>query len=437
MTPLASALHLGASPGPAGAAPGQPAPPGPAPASAIGSQLDQETVHQRRRALRALLQHPLLTPEGPHAAEFGLVRRHAGWLRDWLARNPGWALFVDSELARLRKVPADLGDGTRAARARPADPPFTRRRYALWCLALLALEGADRQATLGWIADRVAAAAAADPVLAEAGMTFDLLGADQRRDLVAVVRLLLGLSVLRRVDGDERAYLARQGDVLYSIGRGALARLLAVRQGPSVVEATGLDQRLAAVVAEAVPDTDDARNRRLRANLTRRLLDDPVVYYDELDDDELAYLHRQRSLLVGQVTEATGLVAEVRREGIAMVDDGGQLTDLELPEEGTDGHLTLLLAELLAGAASERPGAAVPMVALHHRTTELIAEHRAHWRKDVTDPGAEVALADQAVDRLAALRLARRGAEGVVPLPAIARYALDPPDLPPHLEDRP
>ena len=394
----------------------------PAPATAS----ERQQVVERRRALRALLRNPLLTPDGSDPDGFALVRRHARELREWLARYPGWSLHVDAEHARLRKIPADLTDGTRPARARRNDPPFNRRRYALTCLALAALERTDRQTTLGDLAEKVMALVGGDPALAAAGLTFDLTGRDQRRDLVAVVRFLLGLGLLTRVDGDEEAYLAQRGDALYTIHRPVLAAMLALRRGPSTVDAATFADRLAAISEEPLPDTDEGRRRRLRTRLVRRLLDDPVVYYDELDDTELDYLHRSRTKLLDELTAATGLVAEIRREGIALVDERGDATDLGLPEEGTDGHVTLLLAEHLADHARRAPGIPLPRSALHRHVAGLIAIHRKHWRKGVTDPGADAALADETVQRLAALRLVRIVDAGVVPLPAVARYALDP-----------
>ena len=43
-----------------------------------------------------------------------------------------------------------------------------------------------------------------------------------------------------------------------------------------------------------------------------------------------------------------GLVAEQRAEGLALVDEAGSLTDVAMPAEGTDAHVTLLVAEFLA-----------------------------------------------------------------------------------------
>ena len=57
-----------------------------------------------------------------------------------------------------------------------------------------------------------------------------------------------------------------------------------------------------------------------------------------------------------------------------------------------------------------------------------MVRHRTHWRKDVAEPGAELALTERTVTRLEALRLVRRTEDGVVPLPALGRYALGPGD---------
>src|SRR5439155_3174081 len=106
----------------------------------------------------------------------------------------------------------------------------------------------------------------------------------------------------------------------------ALSRLHSLRS-------SALDDRLAAITEEFTAETDDGRNRRVRSSLIRRLLDDPVLYFSDLSDEQRAYLTGQRAFLIKEIANATGLVAEVRKEGIAMVDAGAGLTDLRLPEE--------------------------------------------------------------------------------------------------------
>ncbi|MER7048858.1 TIGR02678 family protein [Streptomyces jumonjinensis] len=381
--------------------------------------LDGQHAADLRKAARALLKQPLLLAGGRYADEFRLVRRHASELREWFDRNTGWSLQTDAGAARLRKIPGVLTDSTHPAReATRGAAPFTRRRYVLLCLALAALERGEAQITLGRLADQVVLDAA-DPRLARSGIQFTLDRRDERLDLAAVVRLLLGLGVLRRVTGDEEAYVSGAGDVLYDVERRVLAGLLAARRGPSTVHAGTLADRLTELVAETALDSDELRFRAMRRSLTRRLLDDPVLYYDELSDAELGYLTRQRGFLTSRITELTGLVPEVRAEGIAMVDPEDDLTDLRMPEQGTHGHVTLLLAEHLA--AADGP---VPADRLAQRVRELTAEHGGFWAKSARQPGMEAELVEQAVARLAALGLVSRTAHGVAPRPALARYAV-------------
>src|SRR5690606_24193659 len=300
--------------------------------------VNDEDATRRRAALRTLLRRPLLTAEAD-PEDLVLVRRYQAELRDWLSRETGWRLQVDAETARLFKTAPTLDDGTHPARGK-AGEPFGRRRYVVLCLALAVLERADAQTTLGRLAEEVLNAAA-EPDLA---FPFTLDSRAERADLVAVVRMLLSWGVLRRVSGDEESYLSATEDVLYDVRRAVLAALLTGTRGPSTVTAAGFEDRLAELTDEPVPDTDDLRNRALRQGLTRRLLDDPVVYYEDLDDAERAYLVSQRAAITRRIEEATGLVPELRAEGVAMVDPDDELTDVRMPEQRTDGHVTLLVA---------------------------------------------------------------------------------------------
>lgn len=391
-------------------------------ADSLEDVLARNEQDERRRALRALLARPLLAADDD---AFTLVRRHAEWLRAWLAREAGWALQVEADFARLYKRAGDHADPTRAAppgHRRSHSPPFDRRRYVLLCLALAELERGEGQLTLGRLGAAVVDAAA-DPAFTRAGLRFTLEGRDDRRDLVAVVRLLLELGVLRRVAGAEEEYVGQERDVLYDVDRRVLAALLVTSRGPSLVPATGLDTdgRIAAVTATCAP-VGEARGQALRRRLTRRLLDDPVLYRDELTAEERVYLARQRTALLQRIEEATGLVAEVRAEGLALVDPGGDLTDEPLPAEGTEGHLTLLLAEHLAHADGP-----VARAELEDWVRIWTAEYGRYWKKAARDDGAEFALVEQGLERLCALRLVAVDGDRVVPLPAIGRFKLAPP----------
>jgi uncharacterized protein (TIGR02678 family) len=324
----------------------------------------------------------------------------------------------------LFKTAPSLADDTHPARDARSKAPFGRRRYVLLCLALAVLERADAQVTLGRLAEGVLAAAG-EPELVAAGVSFTLSRRDERSDLVAVVRLLLSWGVLERVAGEEDAYLGGSGDVLYDVRRRVLASLLTTGRGPSTVTADDFEHRLRELSHETVADVDDLRNRALRHRLTRRLLDDPVIYYDELTDDERAYLTSQRHAITRRIEDATGLVAEVRAEGIAMVDPDDELTDVRMPEQRTDGHVTLLVAEHLAAQSGP-----VPIGELRAYVKKIAREHEAYWRRGVTEPGADAELLAIALDKLRALRLVACGdASTVAALPAIARYKVDAPTV--------
>lgn len=375
------------------------------------------------RAARALLRRPVLRAHGPDADDVVLIRRHAGALREWFERNTGWRLVVESEVARLVKTVADTDDPTHPARDPRSRSPFTRRRYVLTCLALSVLERAEAQVTLGRLAEQVLLAVA-DPELAAAGIGLTLDRREERADLVAVVRLLLELGVLARVAGDEDAFVRSDGDALYDVDRRVLSTLLVTARGPSTIGREGFEERLAALVDELPPTTDELRNQQLRRRLTRRLLEDPALYLADLDEAERAYLSSQRHAITSRIAELTGLVPEVRAEGIAMVDPSDDLTDVRMPETGTEGHATLLLAEHL-GTADD----AVPVADLHAHVRAMAGTHASYWRKDATAAGAEVDLTEQALRRLTALRLVRREGELVHPLPALRRYAVTEPTI--------
>ncbi|PRY70932.1 TIGR02678 family protein [Halomonas ventosae] len=405
----------------------------------LSDTLARQRLEEQRRALRALLARPLLRADD---TAFPVVRRHAAALRDWLARETGWHLQSERDFVRLHKRPADSHDATRPARVGRGTQrkTFNRRRYALFCLLLADLERGDAQITLGRLGEGLGQAVT-DPTLAERGLAFSLDHQEARRDLVVVVRLLMEFGVLARVAGDEEQFLRRglEGDVLYDVDRRVLSALLVTARGPSLVALNGadsaldLDARLCALAETFVPDTLEGRNRELRHRLARRLLDDPVVYWQELDEDEAAYLSNQRGVMLRRLQQATGLVPEARAEGMALVDPDGELTDEKVPAEGTEGHLALLMAERLAAVGPD--GVRLDEAEAWLRGWQ--SDYRRYWRKAACEPGAAHGLCRQTLARLAALRLVARRDDRVVPLPALGRFRVQPATTPDDDRERP
>ena len=427
----------------------------------LDRRLTETERAERQAAAVALLRTPLLTRagargRGPAAADCRLlpvVQRHAEPLRRWFLDHPGWPLRVDAGSARLTKFPvrAALGAGGAGSGRGLADAAsgraFTRRRYALVLLVLAALEHCHDQTLVSGVARRVASMVGHDPLLA-GRLELDFTRRADREDVVAALRFLESVGVLRRIDGDEQAYVsegggpARRADALYDVHRGPAASVVVPRSSPALAEqraaaaaaapcspladaAERLRLRVAAACDPPEPQREAAVRREARENLYRRLLDDPVVYFAELPEAERGFLRGQRKRILGNIAEATGLAAEVRAEGIALLDEDGSATDLALPTESTDGHAALLLAEKLADA--RRAGREIwGRAELEEAAAGLIAAYGRHWKKAARDPGGEALLLDDALALLGGLGLVRVSADGrsVASTPAVCRYAV-------------
>jgi uncharacterized protein (TIGR02678 family) len=269
---------------------------------------------------------------------------------------------------------------------------------------------------------------AVDPDLQAAGLFFDSGNYDQRRDLVYAVRFLVDCGILRKLDGDERQFQHRDSeDVLYDIHRHVLAEMLQGTHSPSFVETEPprkvLADRAARLHDDPIPATEEARQRWIRSRLVRALLDDPVLYFHDLNDEERSYLEKHRGPLLREICEATGLIAEVRREGIALVDDVGDLTDIKLPDQDTESHLCLLLVQWFAECSRSRKGEVISISDVEERVRDLIRVYGSEWHKDAREPGAEARMSEDGLSRIRALRLIQRHPGGVVPLPAVSRYS--------------
>ena len=384
------------------------------------ASLDAE---ERQRALRALLRHPLIVADDPeHSEDFARIRRHGDRLREWFSHYAGWSLDITSECARLYKIPGRLTDATRGAASVKDGSSFTQRRYIIFCLALAVLVRGEPQTTLGELAQAIVILWQEDDAWQHLG--FDLEAVDSRRDLVAAVRLLLDCHALRKVDGDDQRFIqSRKHNVLYDVRHHVIYRLMSARRPPSVIREDGWLERLAVLTDEPKLQTGEQRNLQIRHEINRRMLDDPMLYLPgDLGADALEYFGKQRPFLIRALEEATGMEIEDRRDGIALSDRYGDCTDIGLPEEGTDGHATLLTAEYLGKRRLDGPGEVIPVAVVEAFLAAQAQTFRKFWRKDATAPGGETALAREVLHRLEALDLVRRLDNGVLPMPAIHRY---------------
>lgn len=336
--------------------------------SNLSNQLAAAERHEVARGIRLLLANPLIT-ERSDAESFELVRRRQDLLTKWFDYYCGWSLTVESRLgyARLTKV-RTAADGTRPARrSRSGRAAFDRRRYTLLCVVAAELL-TKPVTTIGLLASQVAQATAADAAIPN----FDSAQKADRRAFVDALRLLESYGAIEVVDGSTETFVdSDEAKVLYRVDTTLLMRLLSAPSGASRLTAPveeipeRFDELLAAITVEQrygprlTSDgeydaaTENQRNLWLRHSIFRRLLDEPVVYRDELTEAQLSYLNSPtgRQMLRRAGTEA-GFVVEERAEGWLFVDTDAIATDSKFPDDSSNAKVAaLLLLELITAAS--------------------------------------------------------------------------------------
>jgi uncharacterized protein (TIGR02678 family) len=235
---------------------------------------------------------------------------------------------VEPGFARLYKAGLGRDSGRRLERG--SGTPFTPRTYAYLALALAALVTAPEQLLLSEVVARTRAAAA------EAGIDLgEPNRMTERRALVAALKQLMTWQVLTEDEGSVDSYTGdSEADALLTIDREIARRLVG---GPVSQAATPEDLiERAASAGEAGP----------RHRVRRLLVETPVVYLDDLTEEEVDWLRRSQRREQRILEDFAGLHAEIRAEGVALVDPEQELTDTQFPGTGTVAWAALLLMTL-------------------------------------------------------------------------------------------
>ncbi|MDV6303399.1 MULTISPECIES: TIGR02678 family protein [Rhodococcus] len=297
-----------------------------------------------QRAARVALSNHLVTTTYPDRIALPLLRRWATELREDLLELFGYRLEVTETTARLFPV-IDALDDSQPART-PTDRIFDRRRYAYLALALAALGRAGNQITLSELADHVAAEASQVD-----GVELTTDRASDRDAFVDAIGWLATRGAIALADGDASGWANNPsaGEALYDIDRPVVVAMF--RPPRAVQHLRSIRGLLAGSNAAIDPEESDAGQtdsgreadpkETLRA-VRRALVEQPVVYVDDLDPDGRTALAASRT--VADVELLTGLVAERRAEGVALIDTSGRLSDYRFPSTGTIAQVALLIA---------------------------------------------------------------------------------------------
>lgn len=370
---------------------------------------------ERQAAIRALLRKPIiLRDENPET--FGLIRKNQSTLTNWFGSALGWRLTVDQAagFVRLFKMPADKA-AQRLVYIKPGEP-FKKRHYVLLSLTLAVLSGLDPQTTIKNLDESLR-----EMSLPEGIVRYDPRDANERHVLIQVLRWLTELGVLKLRDGTEEAYArSREGDGLYDVNNRLVAHMLGGELGPSMLEGPqGLGR-------ETYPDTEDGRNERLRHRVTRRLMDEAVLYFEDLSAEERIWLESKRGYLYDLAGDV-GFEVERRAEGLAAIDPGGMTTDETFPSAvfSTKRHAAIfLLEQLISGSVKDLGMTQEDVEHFTARTIEDQAEI-CNWsgvyRRDA-EGGKR--LAREAMGLLERFGLVKFDGKRWLARPAMARYRL-------------
>ncbi|MER6000563.1 TIGR02678 family protein [Nonomuraea angiospora] len=392
--------------------------------SSLANQLVRAEKEEIARAIRTLLGRPLVSLHDD-AAAFDLIRKRRQPLIQWFDYFCGWRLVVEPRqgYARLVKVRSEASATRPARRRRTTRAPFDRRRYTLLCLCAAELLTSP-VTTIGMLAQRVVQAAAV-----EAGVpAFDPVRSGERAAFVDALKQLEHYGAITAMDGATDSYLDDEdAKVLYRVDTTRVIRLLAAPVPPSRISAEG-DDPMGRVLGTLTTEpryggdepTETQRNLWARHSLMRRLLDEPVVYRDELTPEQSAYaasLTGRR--IIRRAAEEAGFVLEERSEGFLLIDADATATDTKFPDDGSHAKVAaLLLLDLLVSAGPVRAAR------VDAEATELLRRFP-QWAKAYQSDGGGPRLAADALEVLELFGLARRTGDRVAALPAAARYRVD------------
>lgn len=350
-----------------------------------------------------------------------MIRQHRDWLVETFAQTLGYRLVIESSFARLYK--AGLGDSSRPALRASSGAAWSTRCYAYLSLAVAALLTAREQLLLSQLVAGIRAAAADALISLEDSST-------DRRALAVALHQLVAWGVIVEDEGNvDRFADDANAEALLTINRAIVRHLIA---GPL---------RRASTPGELIREAASPGPAGSRHAVRRRLIETPVVYLDDLSDDDRTWLRQYQRREGAQLSAQFGLDLEVRAEGVAAIDRNEGLTDREFPSTGTVNQAALLTASQLVIQLRPRDvpnprdrlivGIAIPDGMIRSILAELVARHGNHWAREyVTDVDLLQRAVEETLGAMGMITRARSdlsetrpGAGALVLLAGAARYA--------------
>ncbi|SCL36322.1 TIGR02678 family protein [Micromonospora rhizosphaerae] len=287
-----------------------------------------------QRAARLVLRHTLITDVYPRPGMLELVHRWEDPLAGDLRVLFGYRLDVRTSYARLIRCFDRLTPVVQfRSRARR---PFDRRRYAYLCLVLAGLRRSYTEISLAVIARILAPQANAVD-----GLRFDPTISEHKQALADALGFLEQVGALRCSDGSANAWLRdpETGDALYDVDHDLCNAVFRPTRSLRDLPSAG------ALLTPAKGLGRDAR-RVAGQRARREVIEYPVTYFDEVDEDAAAALRDPQ--LAEDLSRLTGAVVERRAEGIALIDPTGTFSDAPFPAPNAVARAAALLLGAIA-----------------------------------------------------------------------------------------
>ena len=350
-----------------------------------------------QHAARRLAESPLIAKESDPDT-FKAIRRHHQQLASWFSARFRYRLVVTADTARLYKdttVPTHRPLLTTKTNQRA----FRRREYTVLALAIAAAAEARPVVSLR---DLIAGIHRAG---SEADITITAEYAD-RRAVVTGIQWLIHVGAVAQIDKEVDAYASDDdADALLRVNHDRLALLPMAALTRSQT-------------AEQLLDRSDSRHST-RTWLRALILEEPVVYRDELTEHEWSELRRRLRDDARMFQETFDLDIEARAEGAALIDPDAELTPDRFPVPGrTEHQAALLLLERLAGM--EGPTSRDDALDI---IGSLAQEHKDRWAQETQDHNTYLDRVTSVLERFKLLRTDRTGALHL--LPAAHRYTTE------------
>ena len=329
--------------------------------TAAGVSADPRRELDLRAAARHLVSHPLVLAERDPDT-FRLIRRHEHSLDRWFTQRFGYRLQVTADTARLFK-------STVVARRRPLQTTADQgralsvREYTMLALALAAVAAGPNVISLRDLLQKIRSAAS------DAGVTVTEALVD-RRALVAALKWMIRHGLASEAHDRVDRY----------VGDSEADAVLRIR--PDRVALLPLSALASSETANALLDRSEQRRSYPRRWMRSTLLEEPVLYRNDLADDEWAELRRRLGEEARIFDEMFGLQIEARAEGMAAIDPEDGMTDSRFPLGGTLGHAALLAI----GRLIEAERSVIERREFVSTVEALATEHRRYWSKLADEP---------------------------------------------------